>query len=261
MADATESEIWGDRAQSLLDAMGVMSSPIHMGTLSAFAMRKGWEHQTLAGVLAYCERQRLVERYRAFNSKSAFKVTGEAVPVAPVREIDPDVDDDVDAVEAAPVPACLCARTAPHVNYGCPEHGAARATTEENTDMTKDWISAEEVAKLLGCSKKTVLRLTTTLKHRGEGVRGKPFEFHRASVIAYRDERKRSTDLLPATPALRKATPKKSTAIVPSPAPLEGTIVDHPPADLSEVRALVRIVDRCGINKEAAWDWLKKLVA
>lgn len=273
MADATDHEIWADRATSLFDAMGVMSAPVHIGALCHFAQRKGWEQKTLEGVLAYAEKHGLVERYKAFDGKQAFKLTGTAVPTAPVSDTDPDEADEQPEADEAPPAAtildCLCARTAPHKNYGCPEHGGARITTsKETTDMAREWISTAEAAELLDCTKASAIRMAHQEKieasQEGDGSRA-PFVFKRSSVIAYRDSRakkKAATDLLPATPVKRKA------ALVPPPEPrpqvraaVEATPVVPAPAELADVRALVRIVDRCGIGKEAAWEWLRTLVA
>lgn len=287
MVDATEHEIWGDRAKSLTEAMSVMSAPIQMGTLHHFAMRKGWEQKTLEGVLAYCQRQHLVEPYKAFNGKAAFKLTGAAVPEVPVTETDPDADDDHAEVETSAQPAepgpvetllesfrvtrCLCADG--QVNYGCPLHGGARTTTEENTDMAKDWISTAEAAKLLEChpSNLTLLARSGKIKRDGEGGRGTPSQYSRTSVIAYRDQRQRVADLLPATPAKRKASaPSKSKALVPAAASsavvvqLRGkaaAAAAAPPTMLDDLRALVRCVDLGWVSADAAWAHIRGLLA
>jgi hypothetical protein len=264
MSDATEAEVWGGRADSLIGAMRLMSAPIRLGTLYTFAMRKGWEQKTIDGLLAYCQRQGVVQPYKAFDGKAAFRLTGAGVPAAPTRETEPDDDDDDDDKEGeepavAPAPRTPAPSATP---LDC-------LTSKESTTMAKDWISAGEAAGLLGISRMSVMRAGRrgALEHRGQGVKGSPYEFTRASVVAYRGRAKRDADLLPATPARRKATAPRSRAIVPAPASppspevVTGTVVEPAPSVLTEVRVLVRWVDKGWFSVEDAWAKLRELVA
>jgi len=232
VAPANDEAIWGDRANSLVGAMGVMSRPIHMASLVAYAQRKGWEVATLAGVIAYCERTGQVVRFKAFNGEKAFRLAGDA---------DAPVDED-DAEE---------------------ERHAAPAHLEED-EVAKDAITADEAAEMLDVNKESIGYLCRLGRiERLSGGKGKPGTFSRASVITYRDRKhktKAATDHLPATRTKRKASAsKKSTAIVPRVVQLRERKVEQ--LDVEGLRLLVSCVDRGWIDQDAAWAKLRELVA
>jgi len=265
------------RAAEVAEALGVMTPPIRHVSLRVWAMRRGWDVPSLDAALDRAAQLGLVVKTPA----GLMAGQADAPMPSPVedQEVEPEVEPEVEVAPAAPEPAtlidCLCARTAPQVNYGCLEHGGARITTnKEHSNMAKDWISREEAMGLLDCGGSNLLLLAkqNKIERRGEGTRGKPSEYSRTSVIAYRDGRARAraaTDLLPATPARRAAkVAKKSTAIVtasaPAPAPMEvvtGTVLESMPSVLTEVRVLVRWVDKGWFTVKDAWSKLRELVA
>lgn len=266
------------RATEVAAAVGDMRQPAMPVSLRVWAMRKGWTFADLDAAIA-----RAVEL-----GKLSMATKGLTMPTIAVEPMPPPEPAPAATAEPEPEPelqpqpptsaptldCCLCARTAPNVNYGCPQHGGARITTnQENTEMAKEWISSAEAAQLVGCSVSNVLELAKKDKFEtrrvGEGSRA-PLEFLRSSVVAYRDAKRKEAsarDLLPATPTKRKApAPKKSKALVPAAESqlaraLEATLVQPQPAALADVRALVRFVDKGWFSKDDAWAKLRELVA
>lgn len=253
------------RATQVAAAIGVMTPPIKHVSLRVWAMRRGWDVPALDAAIDRAAHLGLLVRAAAGIMPAAAAPVPEPDPEPEPVAVDDAPSDPAEVIaEALGDITCLCTRTAPNPNYGCPVHGGARIDTEE-TPMDKDQVSTVVAAKLLGISTGAVLQAIAkgALKAK-RGGRGVPSIIKRVDVIAYRDARAKqlaASDLLPATPTKRKAAAPRSKALVPAPAPVEATLVELQPAELSDVRALVRIVDRCGVDKAAAWEWLRKLVA
>jgi hypothetical protein len=218
--------IWGDRADSLIAAMQVMSKPTLKASLVNFAQRKGWEAPTLEGLIAYCEKHRLIERFRSFGGTLAFRLVGES---ATHEESEPE-----------------------------PE---TQQPEEEHTVMAnKEWISTAEVIELTGFKQEKISRLARNgaFKYRKLGdTRGARCEYLRASVVAWRDRGdKKAPPREPKTRVVKlKQVQAARTARPTAPMP--------PPAtnDLHEdVRALVKCVDRSWLSPEEAFAKLRELV-
>ncbi len=258
------------RARQIAEAIGLMTPPVKPVTLNVWAMRQGWEREALEPALVRARELGLLEEAEAAPAAAP------ALEPAPVAAAPALLDEKPAAVEQAR-PSCLCARTWPQKNYGCPEHGGARINAkQETTTMAKQWISTTEAAELLECTPRNVSILAAggkiTSRRTGEGPTS-PLEVNRASVILHRDAKRKAKadrDLLPATPTKRKASapkhkaPAKASAsggeLVLRSTPIEGSLVEAA-IEMTEIRALVRIVGRAGIDKVTAWDWLVKLVA
>jgi hypothetical protein len=255
----SRDEIYGERAQSLVTFVKSSKPPVKRGTLGHFAMGKNWQPETLQLVLDYCLEQKLLTSYTSFSGVTAYKL-----PFTPVHEDEDEVATESTAGAVRAQRHDSEARTAPAVNYGCPEHGAARSGAEENT-MAKEWVTTKEAAELLGMS----LNGTTGLGRKGKieskadgnGSRA-PRLFKRASVIAFRDTKRgfkaaqSNTDLLDTPPQRRT----KQIIAKASRAPKVQT--STAPAELaSDVRALVHCVRRGWLTPGELLTQLEKLVA
>jgi excisionase family DNA binding protein len=255
------------RAIEVAEAIGVMTQPVKIVSLRVWSMRKGWTFADLDAAVARAVEQGLLV-------SAAQGLTSAMTESEPATEEPEETSVESPTAPESPAQAptildCLCARTAPHKNYDCPEHGGARI--KEDSDMGQHWISTAEAAELLGVTKRYAIKLVERkkieAKQDGDGSRA-PFLFRRTSVIAYRDARRKEQaerDLLPPTPAKRKAAaPRKSKALVPvaeaEPTPIEAAAVHPLPAELADVRALVRFVDKGWFSKDDAWAKLRDLV-
>jgi hypothetical protein len=273
--DLDPAEVWGDRAQQLIDYVKQQTPPVaKKSSICVFSMRKGWEPPTREGILKYCLEQKLLVGYQSVNGL-AFKI--------PLTRVFDQADGDVpsDSLAAGAVrergSTCLCSRTAPAANYGCPEHGRAlpkKTTVKETTNMaTKEWISTAEAAELLGVSanrvcvriKEKAIEAKEDDSHIGGGR--KPFLLKRASVIALRDGMKNHADMLDEKPAKpkAKAPPQQrwkaiAARVVRASKPrataagLTGDLAD-------DVRALIKCVDRNWLSEADAFTKLRGLVS
>lgn len=265
------------RATEVAAEIEKLKQPVQPVILRVWAMRKGWTFADLDTAIA-----RAVELGKLSAADKGLSKAATPAP-APKAETQPAPPVEAKAARPSSPPApaldgCLCARTWPKKNFGCPEHGGARINAkQENINMAKQWITSAEAAELLECVPRNVNILAAKGKlesRRTTESPTSPLELNRASVIAHRDAKRKAKadrDLLPATPTKRKAAPPKSKALAKASAsggapvalqtkPIEGELVG-PAIDMTEVRALVRIVGRAGIDKTMAWDWLVKLVA
>jgi len=156
-----EREIWGDRAESLTLAMRTMTRPTCIAQMGLLAQRKGWTRQTLDGVLAYCERAKLIESYHSFKGP-AWRLTDATVESA--RAVD---GDDTEVPAPAPV----------------------RAPKKEKPNVSEKMLTTKQAQKLLGVGQTTISRMYRRgeLKGQksGEG-RNCALMFRRADVEALR---------------------------------------------------------------------------
>jgi len=219
----SSEDVWGERAQQVVDFIkGRRPSIANVVTIGLFARRKGWEAKTLIGVLEYCEQKKLLAHFKSING-AAWKI--------PLTKVDP--------AELAPDET--------------PE--PAPSQPKKETTMSKDWISTNEAAELLGIGRSGVLYALKVgnIKGKQEGDGGRaPFVIERASVIAYRDRTKqqaKQTDLLdepkPKKKPKKKAAPATTTAIVVARPSKPAKRVAPPVGDLGDdLRMLLRCIDR-----------------
>jgi hypothetical protein len=207
--------------------MQMMSRPIQPITLAHFARRKGWEQPTLEGVLAYCERQRLVERFKSIKG-AAFRLTGESATHGP----DEDNND----------------------------------VAEKEETMAKDEISTGEAAELCGVSTAGIRKWVKQgkLKPRvGGGGRGQTYFFDRGVVLAFKQVREAGKTLAPPQPKARvvklKAAHERKLPTKINAKHILNKVTDEY-CDLREdVIMLVRLVDRGWMSPEQAWGKLREL--
>jgi hypothetical protein len=262
-----QDDVWSDRAQQMVDFVKAQKPPVaKLQTIIVFARRKGWEHPTLIGVLEYCEKKKLLAGYRSINSP-AWKI-----PLTPVF----DATDGEPAAKADAAPdGCLCARTAPEPNFGCPVHGGARlkkTIVKETTNMAKEWITTAEAAELLGVSMNRVcVRIkekALDAKEDDSHVAGgrKPFLIRRASVIAFL-EKKKHADILDEKPAKAekpkqaKAPPQQERVVAVKKARAPKNIVAKLADEIGSLREdiimLVRLVERGWMSQDEAFAKLR----
>lgn len=280
------AEIWGERAQQLVDYVKQQTPPVaKKSSICVFAMRKGWEPPTREGIIKYCVEQKLLVAYQSING-AAFKIPltrvfDQAEPgAAPVVEEEPRRAAAPPSPAPAPAPDdCLCARTAPKKNFGCPRHGGARlnAPKKETKTMAKDMISTAETAELLDMTtagvRKVVARGELEAFPEGDGARS-PLFFKRAEVVAL--VQKRKADILDEPKA---KPPKKSTALAKAPKPekpavqtmrraskpagggqsVVAKLADEIGALREDVIMLVRLVDRGWMSQDDAFGKLREI--
>ena len=278
----SRDDIWSARAAKLVQFIKGSTPPVKTSTLCVWAGRYGWAIQTLEACLDYCVEMKLLATYKSFAGEKAWKI-----PLTPVHEEEGAADageavtmtrTQAEIAGAVRASDCLCARTAPAVNYGCPEHGAARRGAEEKQEMAKDWITSAEAAKLIGISSNRALywaaqkKIETKVDESFTGSGRKPVLFKRSSVIAFRDSRSgdgnaarykpgtpaAATDLLDELPRTKRVVSKRAK-VVRAPKPVQAPA---PSGDLAaDVRALVHNIERGWMPRDAAWEILRDLVS
>lgn len=286
----SQEAIWGERAQQLVDHVKAQKPPVmKLATVNVFAMRKGWERPTLGGVLKYCVENKLLVGYAAVSGP-AFKIP--FTPVfdvadddAPAKREEPAAEPKVEAKPAAAAPpkpaaaaadGCLCARTAPKKNYGCPVHGGTRISkpTKETTKMAKDWITVDDAAAMLDVGPRNISKLVAKGELDGkkddehQGAGRKPWLVTRASVLALVEKRKGDILDEPKAKKPEKKKPEKKVELVKadkqvmrrSSSPPSRRTGKPPIVSLREdVIALVRNVERGWMTQSGAFEALREI--
>jgi excisionase family DNA binding protein len=228
MSGVTETEVWGDRGDSLITAMRVMSRPVKMASLVAFARRKGWEMPTLDGVLEYLHRHQRIERYKCYDGESAFRMISDGE-----RGAASESDDD-DETAASP---------------------------------REERMTTAEVAQLIGISTVAVNAAARRGKLKGT-QEGRNWTFERTAVAAYLEARKptqslHSSKTLDAGP--QRTIADRLGRANPSDQRISDTVLftDDDPLNANDladdVRTLVRCVDRGWLSESDAFARLREI--
>lgn len=246
---ADNVDAWETRCAGLVELL--RGGPKTKSHIATWAHRAKVDGERMGMKLAeeclyWLEARGRVEPFKNFRGEKSYRLTG--------------------GVETSALPACLCARTAPDVNYGCPEHGGTRPTitTEEEIApmMDNDTLNTAEAAALLGIKQSGVVNAVNKGRLKAKrGGRGVPLQLKRVDVIAYRAARAAWTQKL-TTPVVGGAGGGGGgggPVIVKLRGPAPAAAMQ--PAVLDDLRALVRCVDLGWMSSEDAWAKLRALVA
>lgn len=258
--------IWGERAQSLVTFIKSKEPPVRAGVVRVFMMQRGWADETLRGVVNYCIKRNLLARHQCNNGEFGLKL-----PLTPVHEDDagePVVNSAGDLLGVASRRTSEALVDAGVQTPAAPQPKAAAPQRGQEKHMSTDWIPAKEAAALIGVKPNSMSMIAGRgdIESKQEGGKGQgfPILYKRASVIAYRDAKRKvagNSDLLERPARKQRQVKPRVIKLHKSPAQAAQVRAARSPAErLDDVRLLVRVEGMGWIDREAAWARLRELV-